>query len=73
MKAERLEDLGRIREKLDQLLNIEFCGWGDRYKRDRFVNHYLNNDDGLEELGWALSKVRDGLLDCLTIAQGDEE
>ena len=43
------------------------------YKRDQFVNHYLNNDDGLEELGWALSKVRDGLLDCLTIAQGDEE
>lgn len=73
MKAERLEDLGRLREKLDQLLNMQFNGWGDKYKRDQFVNHYLNNDDALEGLGWAISQIRDSLLDCLTIAQGDEE
>lgn len=49
-KPERLEDLGRIREKIEKLLDqneaIEAGGMHDEY----FLSIYQNNEDRLDSL-----------------------
>ena len=68
---ERVEDLGRIREKLAVILESEIFE-SARLHDEAFLERF-KDDDQLDELRMQLRFVSEKLLDCYSIARGDEE
>lgn len=73
MKAERLEDLGRIRELLSMLINdysflFEKCA--SKHTIDRFIEEY-KDEEKLEELHNKISRLEDRLNEIHYIAIGE--
>lgn len=71
-KPERLEDLGRIREKLEKLfddcLALEA---GDMH--DEYFEQVFRNSEKRDELYRSLKRLHMEMLECLHIACGLEE
>lgn len=74
MKAERIEDLGRIREMLDRILSD--CGdlqsmCMGKHTKPRFVETYSGErlEDLHDELRWMFDKLQN----VLNLAVGDDE
>ena len=73
---ERIYDLGRIREKLDQLFCKNrklFCFWQNKYNRDMVISMYSTDEQRLCELHDEWRYVLADLEDILDIARGYEE
>lgn len=84
---ERVEDLGRLREKLDQILKMDvfdshflskhnaekwFPSELDKWKNDREqLVEYL--EDRLDECRRNFQWVQEQLWDCYSIAKGDDD
>lgn len=72
MKRERLEDLGRISEKLDKLLedhNI-FNECESKHSLDVFLKKY-QNEEALSDLFFSLRSIGSELQEISAIANGD--
>lgn len=80
-KRERIEDLGRLAEKLDTLLDDDFflllSVYGCNRAKDfteMFKN--LNTDQQYEllhSIAYGIERIKDQLHDCSAIADGREE
>jgi len=68
---ERVEDLGRLREKLNQILDSEVFEHA-RMHDEAFVQRFVDQDE-LESLRLQLLFVKERLFDCYAIAKGDDE
>lgn len=68
-KPERLEDLGRIREKLDMLFDeCEAIGAGGMH--DEYFMATYAKEDRLDDLRRSLRCLTEQLSDCRAIARG---
>ena len=78
-KRERLEDLGRICEKLDQLSNHEVWQWNEHYRNKDTAEWFqeLSKEkqfDKIHSLAYALSNVYEQICEMHQIARyGDQE
>jgi hypothetical protein len=73
MKAERVEELGRLREKLGSLLSCQLLDWGWK-NQDAFVVKYLNaHTDDFVEMHQQIKHLKESILECWKIAKGDEK
>lgn len=80
---ERIEDLGRVCEKLDVLTKHELFDWQDKLGvncRNKETAHYFleldkeKQSDIIHDLAYQISDVHDKLYDMYQIARwGDEE
>ncbi len=75
-KPERLEDLGRIREKLDKVINNLEDDWGQyissKHDYEAFEEHLLdNNNEKIYDLHIFLRFHKELLEEILCIAIGD--
>ena len=68
---ERVEDLGRLREKLNQILDSEVFEHASKHD-EAFVQRFMDQDE-LESLRLQLQFVKERLFDCYAIAKGDED
>ncbi len=68
-KPERLEDLGRVREKLEKLFEQSEALQAGRMHDERFMEIYEKGDN-LEDLYMSLKYLHYELFDCLVIARG---
>jgi hypothetical protein len=68
---ERVEDLGRIREKLAVILESEIFE-SARLHDEAFLERF-KDDDQLDSLRMQLRCMTDNLWDCYAIARGDDE
>jgi hypothetical protein len=68
---ERVEDLGRIREKLAVILESEIFDIA-RMHDEAFLERF-KDEEQLDELRMQLSCLTDNLWDCFAIARGDDE
>ena len=68
---ERVEDLGRIREKLAVILESELFESANMH--DGAFMERFKNEEQLDILGMQLRWVSEKLWNCYAIAQGDEE
>ena len=71
-KTDRLEDLGRIREKLDQIYTLDYINSVSDITQEEFLQAY-NNPDTLRFLYAELSQLADDLAYMSIIARGDED
>ena len=71
-KPERLEDLGRIREKLEKLFDGSIALEAGSMHDEHFLNVY-NNEDKLDDLFRSLRCLSNELSECLVIARGHED
>lgn len=71
-KPERLEDLGRIREKLEKIFK-ESIALETGSMHDEAFLHLYNNQDKLDELFRSLRYLSNELSECLVIARGHED
>ncbi len=66
----RLEDLGRITEKLEKLLEDDFWQFfRSKHEIDVFISHYENI---LDELHYKIRHIKDQLEEMADIAYGSE-
>jgi hypothetical protein len=76
---ERVEDLGRLHEKLINLADhqlFELCDGKVSRRAKDFVEYFLalpleKQHDILNEIAYGLEFVKDKIWDCVTIASGD--
>lgn len=68
---QRVEDLGRIREKLSVILESEIFD-SARMHDEAFLERF-KDEDQLDSLRMQLKCLSDNLWDCFAIARGDEE
>jgi hypothetical protein len=68
---ERVEDLGRLREKLDHLIDSEIFESINMHD-EAFIEKF-KDEDQLDTLRLQLKFVEEQLHDCYVIARGDEE
>lgn len=68
---ERVEDLGRLREKLDHILDSELFESASMH--DEAFMERFKDEEQLDELRRQLRWVSEKLWDCYAIAKGDEE
>lgn len=71
-KPERLEDLGRIREKLERLFDESIALQSGSIHDEHFLRVY-NNEEKLTELFRSLRYLSNELSECLIIARGHED
>lgn len=71
-KPERLEDLGRIREKLERLFDESLALDAGSY-HDEYFEKVFKNDEKLMELFRSLRSLRDELSKCSCIASGYDD
>lgn len=71
-KPERLEDLGRIREKLERLLDESIALEAGSMHDEYFLNVY-KDEDKLDDLYRSLKYLSNELSECLVIARGHDE
>lgn len=67
----RLEDLGRLYEKLD--LMVEDTLFEYLWDEELFVRRYLNNEINIRDHYDHLSQLKNQLFICWSIAKGDED
>lgn len=73
MKAKRLEDLGRIREKLENILCSPLLRDGISDK-ETFIIKCLNaQTDDFQNMHEQIADLKAQLLQCLTIAKGSKK
>ncbi len=65
-KAERIEDLGRIREKLSHALDDDFFEWAKGLK-------YSEEEIDPDRVRLKVSYLEDKFYECLEIARGENE
>lgn len=68
---ERVEDLGRLREKLDQILDSEVFELASKYE-DSFIAKY-KSEENLADLCNQLRWLKESICGCYAIARGDDE
>jgi hypothetical protein len=77
MKRERVEDLGRIRVLIEKLMENSLddlhqqCN--SKHTVDPFIDKYLENSEGLEELHDKIRALNDQIQEIYSIALGDDE
>lgn len=68
---ERVEDLGRLREKLDRILESEVFEHASKWD-EAFLAKY-KDEENVAELCNQLRWLKESLNECFYIARGDEE
>jgi hypothetical protein len=74
MKRDRLEDLGRLYEKLNNILNNElFEHCESKHGLTPWLNQFAPLEDSYEVIHNRLRFVKDKLYECTQIAAGEDE
>jgi hypothetical protein len=68
---ERVEDVGRLREKLDRILDSEL--FESASMNDEAFIEKFKDEEELDTLRLQLQFLKDNLWDCYEIAKGDDE
>lgn len=71
-KPERLEDLGRIREKLEKIFDDSIALEAGSMHDEAFLNVY-KDENKLNNLFRSLRYLSNELSECLVIARGDQD
>lgn len=71
-KPERLEDLGRIREKLEYLFDESEALEASNLHDETFMQQY-KNEDNLDNLFRSLRRLSEVLSECVLIARGHHD
>lgn len=80
---QRVEDLGVLAEKLNNLSDMDICQLYNQRPKD-FVEWFheqpteegkgvKTQDDILHEIAYSIRDINDKLCECVVIARGDEE
>lgn len=76
-KPERMEDIGRLRERLNHILNEEWPHEESPRIKD-YIDWFFDRSQGeqdekLRGILWFMNNLKDELYELLEIARGDEE